>query len=129
MPGRKNRRRVAPHRRCEANHLVNRLAFHAQRREQARDQRITRASRKNIFHCGFGLGARQIFIGYDFFKGFEDHEIKGSTHRASLRFRWLVSFREPHRSLLVLDVPSKLSSFCEHKILALFKASFRKPME
>jgi hypothetical protein len=47
----------------------------------------------------------------------------------SLHSRRLVSFREPHRSLLVLDVPSKLSSFCEHKILALFKASFRKPME
>jgi hypothetical protein len=29
----------------------------------------------------------------------------------------------------VLHVPSKLSSFCEHKILALFKASLRNPME
>jgi hypothetical protein len=44
-------------------------------------------------------------------------------------FRRLVPFQEPHRSLLVPDVPSKLSSFCEHKILALFKASFRKQME
>ncbi len=133
-PGRKNRRRVASHRLREADHLVNRLAFNRSAVSKPAISASLAAPRKNIFHCGFGFGARQIFDRLDFFKGFEDHE---NLRRKATRLRAVIAaflagwfhFEEPHRSLLVLDVPSKLSSFCEHKILALFKASFRKPME
>ena len=79
MPRWKNRRRVAAHRFGKADNFVDSFALDTQRREQARDQRIARATRKNVFHRGFRFGARQVFVGYNFFKRFEDHRVSADS--------------------------------------------------
>ena len=112
-PCRENGRRVAPHRFRKADQLVHRLALHPQRREQTRNQRVTcRPARISSIAASASTRVKSssatIFSSASRIMKSRQGDARG-TYRCI--FRRLVSFREPRRSLLVLDVPSKLVAF------------------
>jgi hypothetical protein len=77
-----------------------------------------------LLHCGLGFGAREVLAFDEFVERFVHHFIVfGRAAIAKSRIFTRGS------CLPVPHLPSKLSRFNCPRILALFKATFRKPME